>query len=66
MNTTDTYKTPKKVLLILKPSQLQKIDHMASKESRTRSDLIREACRLYEEKFDLKQAQLTAVTYQNR
>lgn len=42
---------PKKVLVALAPGLLEEIDHVASAEHRTRSDLIREALRRYLENF---------------
>lgn len=47
---------PKKVLIALSPSQLEIVDYMASQEHRTRSDLIREALRRYENQFKRDQA----------
>ena len=46
---------PKKVLVALPPKLLTKIDHIAETEHRTRSDLIREALRRYEDAYDLRQ-----------
>lgn len=46
---------PKKVLIALPPALLEKVDHMAQAEHRTRSDLIREALRQYEHSFDTRQ-----------
>ena len=41
----------KKVLIALPPTLLTQVDFMANAESRTRSDLIREAIRRYLENF---------------
>lgn len=38
---------PKKVLIALPPNLLERIDRQAEKEERTRSELMREACRRY-------------------
>ena len=43
---------PKKILVALQPALLKKIDYIAGKEARTRSDLIREALRRYIQNFD--------------
>lgn len=42
---------PRKVLVAMPPSLLEKIDYIARFEHRTRSDLIREALRRYLENF---------------
>lgn len=42
---------PKKVLIALPPGLLEEVDYMAKFEHRTRSDLIREALRVYKAKF---------------
>lgn len=42
---------PKKVLIALPPSLLEQADFVANIESRTRSDLLREALRRYLDNF---------------
>lgn len=42
---------PKKVLIALPPAMLEQVDHIATIEHRTRSDLIREALRRYIDGF---------------
>lgn len=42
---------PKKVLIALPPAMLEQVDHIATLEHRTRSDLIREALRRYIDAF---------------
>jgi metal-responsive CopG/Arc/MetJ family transcriptional regulator len=44
---------PKKVLVALPPGMLVKMDEIAVREHRTRSDLIREAMRRYMRNADL-------------
>jgi metal-responsive CopG/Arc/MetJ family transcriptional regulator len=46
---------PKKVLIALPPGLLAEVDQMAVAEYRTRSDLIREALRLYKQVYLSKQ-----------
>jgi metal-responsive CopG/Arc/MetJ family transcriptional regulator len=41
-----------KVLISLPAKMLEEIDQLAEQESRTRSELIREACRAYGKKVD--------------
>lgn len=45
---------PKKVLIALPPVMLEKIDHIAVQEHRTRSDLFRESLRRYIDGFEDK------------
>lgn len=42
---------PKKVLIALPPKMLEQVDFVADCESRTRSDLVREALRRYLNEF---------------
>ncbi len=56
METTHTHHMemidmPKKVLVSIPPQLLEQIDYIAQVESRTRSDLMREALRRYSNEF---------------
>lgn len=47
---------PKKILIALVPAMLEQIDFAAQCEHRTRSDLVREALRLYLQEFKRNQS----------
>lgn len=49
---------PRKILIALPPLLLEKVDAMARNEHRTRSDLIRESLRQYDDRYQAKQAAL--------
>jgi metal-responsive CopG/Arc/MetJ family transcriptional regulator len=53
---------PNKVLVALQPQLLEQIDYIAKVESRTRSDLIREALRRYIGEFRKNTAITAAYT----
>jgi hypothetical protein len=53
---------PKKVLIAIVPTMLWQIDHIARVESRTRSDLVREALRRYIAEFNRSTGAIPAYT----